>query len=83
MDLKAEHFERQVQTLEQERGTSEKKYEVREINQWLLSLLTPPLSTGASREVPGVEERARRARCQHGRTMITPRLACVCGVGLL
>ena len=32
MDLKAEHFERQVQTLEQDRDNWEKKYEVRKIN---------------------------------------------------
>ena len=32
MDLKAEHFERQVHTLEQERDTWEKKYEVRKID---------------------------------------------------
>ena len=33
MDLKAEHFERQVHTLEQERDQWEKKYEVWRINQ--------------------------------------------------
>jgi tropomyosin len=31
VDVKAEHFERQVQRVEQERDLWEKKYEVREI----------------------------------------------------
>ena len=39
MDLKAEHFERQVQSLEQERDNWEKKYEVRQTNQQMTPLL--------------------------------------------
>ena len=40
IDLKAEHFERQVHTLEQESAQWEKKYEVWQTNRQLFSLLT-------------------------------------------
>ena len=40
MDLKAEHFERQVGRLEQERDGFEKKYEVRRGNRWLFTAHT-------------------------------------------
>ena len=41
MDLKAEHFERQVSTVERERDNWEKKYEVRKSNQWFASAHAP------------------------------------------
>jgi len=72
MDLKAEHFERQVHTLEQERDQWEKKHEVRQINQRSFSPYTL-LYTGGPREVPGLQEGARRARRQHGRAVIVLR----------
>ena len=72
MDLKAEHFERQVHTLEQERDQWEKKYEVRQISQRSFSSHIL-LSTGHPREVSGLQEGARRARRQHGRAVIALR----------
>lgn len=72
MDLKAEHFERQVHTLEQDRDGWEKKYEVSQIDRRSF-IPHSPLSTGRPREVSGLQEGARRACRQHGRTMIALR----------
>jgi len=73
MDLKAEHFERQVHTLERERDQWEKKYEVCQYNPISNYFLTFYHSTGNPREVSGFQERARRACRQHGRVVITLR----------
>jgi len=72
MDLKAEHFERQVQTLEQERDAWERKYEVSQIDQRSF-IPHSPLSTGSPQEVSGLQEGARRARREHGRAVIALR----------
>ena len=42
-DIRAEHFERQVKTLEQERDQWEKKYEVRQSNQWPFTTHIPSI----------------------------------------
>lgn len=81
MDLKAEHFERQVHTVEQDRDNWEKKYEVRHSNPWLVSTHAR-LSTGSSPEIRGVQGRARPTCHQHGRAVITPDPLCVGDVGL-
>ena len=84
VDVKAEHFERQVTRLEQERDQWEKKYEVRNII--LASSYGPPdplcrhpltrlLIPGSKREVSRVEAGARRARRQHGGSLIPQRSA--------
>lgn len=51
MDLKAEHFERQVHTLEQERDSWEKKYEVRQANQQMFPTHSPPIYRKSSRSI--------------------------------
>ena len=54
VDVKAEHFERQVQRLEQERDAWEKKFEVR--TSLRLSMSSPHVVTGSARkveEIPG------------------------------
>ena len=66
VDVKAEHFERQVQRVEQERDQWERKYEVRELTPEALSPQCLTLDAGGRREVPSVQGRARRARVQHG-----------------
>lgn len=77
VDVKAEHFERQVQRAEQERDAMEKKYEVRSVPLTLrptsvLVLLCSPTHqcclpfTGSTGEVPSLESRARRTRPDHG-----------------
>ena len=80
MDVKAEHFERQVTRLEQERDSWEKKYEVSFLtlttcfvlaagwNEVSWSLM--PYSAGNRSEVQGIQERARRARYVYGRPLI-------------
>lgn len=59
MDLKAEHFERKVQSLEQERDTWENKYEVQQNNQRIFTILTFRLSAGGTPEVLRFQEGAR------------------------
>jgi len=51
MDLKAEHYERQVQTLERDRDHWEKKHEVRRINQRLFFAYTPFVYRKSSRNI--------------------------------
>ena len=50
MDLKAEHFERQVHTLEQERDGWEKKYEVSQIDRRSF-IPHPPVYRKSSRSI--------------------------------
>ncbi|KZT59049.1 hypothetical protein CALCODRAFT_450615, partial [Calocera cornea HHB12733] len=59
VDVKAEHFERQVTHAEQERDAWEKKYEVRPMEYLILSPVLNVL-LGNGREVQGVPEGARR-----------------------
>lgn len=72
VDVKAEHFERQLHRAEQERDAMEKKYEVRFIA-WILARRIspdrPPTRPflGYSGEISAIQERVRRARAQHGR----------------
>ena len=66
VDVKAEHFERQVQRVEQERDQWERKYEVRRLTPEPLSPQCLTLNAGGGREVPSIQGRARRARVQHG-----------------
>ena len=57
VDVKAEHFERQVQRVEQERDMWEKKYEVRPEHSrdhgrsWILSCMSAAYFTGRSSEI--------------------------------
>ena len=79
VDVKAEHFERQVQRIEAERDNWEKKYEVssarlgRDRAGW--HLLTHP--TGLPSKVPRVEGGTRRA-CQHYAKSLSGLLYFVC-----
>jgi hypothetical protein len=77
VDVKAEHFERQVTRAEQERDDWEQKHSVR----FLLPLRRMKLTiVGGCREVPAIQARARRACRLDGRScrffhtlMIEPR----------
>lgn len=76
MDVKAEHFERQVQRVEQERDTWEKKYEVHHSSKHdpsrsckLIIMQCLP-STGSSSEISRVKGGVGRARSEHGRLVI-------------
>ena len=62
MDVKAEHFERQVQRLEQERDQMEKKWEVRRqlMMPTSLALISIPRRVGIRSEVPPEQGGARR-----------------------
>lgn len=68
MDVKAEHFERQVQRAEQERDEWEKKHSVGEVTskfgQCSEANRTSP--SGSRREVPAVQEGSRRGRRSNG-----------------
>lgn len=68
MDVKAEHFERQVQRAEQERDEWEKKHSVggvtSKFEQCSEANHTSP--SGSRREVPAVQEGARRGRRSNG-----------------
>ena len=79
VDVKAEHFERQVQRLEQERDQWEKKYEVRSecCVLWLWFCISQ-FYEGCAREIPAIKERARRARTFDGGPLIFPHLIMVC-----
>jgi hypothetical protein len=76
VDVKAEHFERQVQRVEQERDMWEKKYEVRpkhsrnRSRSHILSCISFAWSTGRTSEISRVQGRIGRARTEHGRPMI-------------
>ena len=65
VDVKAEHFERQVTRAEQERDEWEKKHGVSYLSQET-SRQKLTQSTGSSREVPAIQARARRGRCPDG-----------------
>ena len=73
--MKAEHFERQVQRVEQERDQWEKKYEVRisaSSNRHIHHITNDlPLFcvTGCGYEVPGIKEGARRVGLFHGQDL--------------
>jgi hypothetical protein len=58
VDVKAEHFERQVTRAEQERDDWEQKHSVSTLPPISVMLLT---TTGGCREVPAIQARARRA----------------------
>ena len=67
VDVKAEHFERQVQRLEQERDQWEKKYEVRKgLAPKISTQCSCPCSTGSGGEVQGIEKGARRTHSTDG-----------------
>ena len=58
VDVKAEHFERQVQRLEQERDQWEKKYEVG-LEFLPLFVIHLIIYVGCTRKIPTIEEGAR------------------------
>ena len=55
VDVKAEHFERQVQRVEQERDHWEKKYEVSSVSSPIAPVRSNDLP-GSGREIPKVQE---------------------------
>jgi len=75
MDVKAEHFERQLHRAEQEKDAMEKKYEVRAlVIQYSVlerghTYLLLVLHTGYSGQIPSVQSRARRACSRYGRDL--------------
>ena len=77
--MKAEHFERQVQRLEQERDAWEKKYEVSVAfysgAASPVNVLIRCFATGRRSEVQGLQGGARRSRREHGRPLIPSRLS--------
>ena len=69
VDVKAEHFERQVTRAEQERDDWEQKHSV--ISP-LFRIWTRLTKTGGSREVPAIQARTRRARRFYGGSCTYP-----------
>jgi hypothetical protein len=68
--VKAEHFERQVQRVEQERDQWEKKFEVLFPDHGATWVVLNMISTGNAEEIPRIKEGARRHGCVDGRHLI-------------
>jgi hypothetical protein len=65
VDVKAEHYERQVTRAEQERDEWERKHGVG--SSWIAMCDPELMFTGSCREVHAIKEGARRCRCSNGK----------------